>query len=67
MSSIPNHVAAWLLSAALACVCSAQSLPSIFSSDVAAKVTQLTGQVSVSEGLYSVGSAGRQCPCRCDR
>lgn len=47
MSSIPNHVAAWLLSAALACVCSAQSLPSIFSSDVAAKVTQLTGQVSV--------------------
>ncbi len=47
MSSIPNHVTALLLSAALACVCSAQSLPSIFSSDVAAKVTQMTGQVSV--------------------
>lgn len=47
MSSIPNHVAAWLFSAAFACVCSAQSLPSIFSSDVAAKVTNLTGQVSV--------------------
>ena len=31
----------------VACVCSAQSLPSIFSSDAAAKVTQLTGQVSV--------------------
>ena len=52
MSSIRNYGAAWLLSTVIACVCSAQSLPSIFSSDVAAKVTQLTGQVSVPEGHY---------------
>jgi hypothetical protein len=47
MSFIRNYGAAWLLSTALACVCSAQGLPSIFSSDAAAKVTQLNGQVSV--------------------
>lgn len=51
MSTIRNYGAAWLLSTVVAClassVCSAQSFPSIFSSDVAAKVTHLTGQVSV--------------------
>ena len=46
MSLIRNGIAAWLASAALACVCSAQTFP-FFSSEAAAKVTQLTGQVSV--------------------
>ena len=49
MSLIGKYGAAWLFSTVVACVCSAQSLPSIFSSDVAAKVTQLTGQVSISK------------------
>ena len=46
MSIFRNSVAAWLLSTALLCVCSAQSLP-FFSPEAAAKVTKLTGQVSV--------------------
>lgn len=46
MFSIRTWSAAWLVSTAMACVCSAQSLP-FFSSDAAAKVLTLTGQVSV--------------------
>jgi hypothetical protein len=45
MGSIRNFVAASL--SLIGIVCSAQSLPSIFSSEVAAKVTHLTGQVSI--------------------
>jgi hypothetical protein len=47
MGSIRNVVAASLSLIGMVCACSAQSLPSIFSSEVAAKVTQLTGQVSI--------------------
>lgn len=46
MGVIRNSVAAWLLSIVLFCTCSAQNLP-FFSSEAAAKVIQLTGQVSV--------------------
>jgi hypothetical protein len=47
MGLIRNFVAAWLSLIGMVCVCAAQSLPSIFSSEAAAKVTHLTGQVSV--------------------
>jgi hypothetical protein len=47
MSSFRHSVAAWLLLAAGAAVCSAQQKPSIYSADGAAKVVQLTGQVSL--------------------
>jgi hypothetical protein len=47
MGSIRNVVAAWLSLTGIVCTCSGQSLPSIFSSEAAAKVTHLTGQVSV--------------------
>src|SRR5688572_23455381 len=47
MSSFRHSFAACLLMAASAIVCSAQQRPSIYSADGAAKVVQLTGQVSV--------------------
>jgi hypothetical protein len=51
MTANRTFVAAWLVSTALSCllpsVVPAQSLPSLFSSNAAAKVTQLSGQVSV--------------------
>ena len=47
MGLIRSFGAAWLSLIGMACVCTAQNLPSIFSSEAAAKVTQLTGQVSV--------------------
>ena len=46
MTAIRTFTAAWLVSAAMACISSAQNLP-FFSSDAAAKVITLTGQVSV--------------------
>jgi hypothetical protein len=46
MSSIPKVFAAWLVSVACACLCSAQTF-SFFSPEAAAKVTHLTGQVSI--------------------
>jgi hypothetical protein len=46
MSIIRTYVAAWLLLSVMLGVCSAQNLP-FFSTEAAAKVTQLTGQVSV--------------------
>jgi hypothetical protein len=41
-----TFTAAWLVSTAMACICSAQSLP-FFSAEAAAKVTVASGQVSV--------------------
>src|SRR5215217_7195287 len=46
MISIRTFTAAWLVSTAMACICSAQNLP-FFSSEAAAKVITLNGQVSV--------------------
>lgn len=46
MISIRTFTAAWLMSTALACICSAQNLP-FFSSEAAAKVVVANGQVSV--------------------
>lgn len=46
MISSRTFTAAWLMSAAMACICPAQNFP-FFSSEAAAKVTHRTGQVSV--------------------
>jgi hypothetical protein len=46
MISIRTITAAWLVLPAIACICSAQNLP-FFSSEAAAKVITLNGQVSV--------------------
>jgi hypothetical protein len=47
MGLLRHSVAGWLLLAAGVVVCSAQQAPSMYSADSAAKVVQLTGQVSV--------------------
>lgn len=47
MSLLRDCAAAWLLMIVTACLCPSQTLPSLFSSEAAARVTQLTGQVSI--------------------